>query len=384
MKHDQVAEAQADLKICLYLWPRSVPVHLLAARAARSAGDLETAEAHLNQCLRLEPTEKADVQLEFLLMRVQTGEEDVVARDLMAYVDNKHPDSSLILETLTRAYLDKLRYGPALATLDRWVNEAPDTAAPYQWRGWVLERMDDPAGSMKDYQRAIELDPGLDAVRIQMAELALERNDPPAALPHLQQLSKKFPDRPDIMALSGRCCYLRGETNEARRLLEGAVKKRPEDTNVLITLAKLEMLEDRPAEAEQWVRRAMKADPTDAEAQHTFVAILQHQGRQEEAAAAELECEKNKATLRQVARLLQEQAIHPATDPNALYQIGTLFLRGRQDHVGEYWLRRALELDPAHQPTLQALADYYESKGDKDQAAAVRRRLEAAEPKHAP
>src|SRR3954454_5548314 len=48
---DRLGEARSRLDVCLFVWPRSLEVHLLAARAARLSGDPQTAEAHLNQCL---------------------------------------------------------------------------------------------------------------------------------------------------------------------------------------------------------------------------------------------------------------------------------------------------------------------------------------------
>jgi predicted Zn-dependent protease len=54
VKEDRPAEAQDRLKFCLRVWPRSPDVHLLAARAARLAGDLSDAETHLNRCIELQ------------------------------------------------------------------------------------------------------------------------------------------------------------------------------------------------------------------------------------------------------------------------------------------------------------------------------------------
>src|SRR5262245_47729529 len=48
---DRPADARARLGVCLWLWPRSIEVHLAAARAARLTGDVRGAELLLNQCL---------------------------------------------------------------------------------------------------------------------------------------------------------------------------------------------------------------------------------------------------------------------------------------------------------------------------------------------
>jgi len=375
VKAQRLEEAQSRLEVCLLVWPRSVDVHLLAARAARLKGDFEGAETHLNRCLKLKHGATEAIQLEYLLMRAQGGEEDEVAPELLTrYVENDSPETPLILETLALAYIHKVRYGPAFECVSRWIAAAPESADAYRWRGWILERLNDPMGSMKDYQRAVELDPDLVPVRLRLAEMYLDRNNAPEALPHLERLREQFPERPDVMARLGQCRFVQGEPKEARPLLEAAVEQLPNDAALLITLAKLEVQENHPAKAEPWVRRALKVDPTDTDAEFLLVGILQEQGRWEEASAALEQHRKNTALLKRVAQVLQQEAERPSTDPDALSELGALFL-GTNPHAGMYWLQRALALDPAHQPTHKALAEYYESKGDHDKAAFHRRQL---------
>src|SRR5205807_2644487 len=116
----------------------------------------------------------------------------------------------------------RARYGPAYSYLCRWIDLNPEAALPYFWRGWVVEQMNGTEDAMKDYQRALELDPDLVPARLRLAEMWLERSDPPRALPHRERLSKQYPDRADIMARLGECRFLEGNLPEARRLLEVA------------------------------------------------------------------------------------------------------------------------------------------------------------------
>jgi tetratricopeptide (TPR) repeat protein len=375
VKEGRPGEARSRLGFCLVVWPRSVRTHLLAARAARLSGDFEQAEAHLNRCLRLQSEGNPDIELEFLLMRVQMGEVDEVAPVLLKYVENNHPEAPLILETLSRAYMHNLRYGPALICLNRWAQEAPESAQPLHWRGWVLERLNDSAGAMRDYKRALELSPDLVAVRLRLAELFLEKSNPPAALEHLEHLRGQFPDRPDIQARMGQCRLLQGKRKEARPLLEAAVEHLPNDAPLLISLAKLELDEERPAKAEQYLRRLLKVDPTDTEAQYVLVTSLRLQGRRKEAEAALEQYEKDKALVKRANRLLQEEAERPTRHAGPLTEIGTLFLRAGQERLGLYWLERALQRDRGHRPTHKALAEHYEKKGERDKAATHRRWL---------
>jgi tetratricopeptide (TPR) repeat protein len=371
VKEGRPEEARGRLRVWLLLFPRSVEVHLQAARAARLGGDFDTAEAHLNRCLELRHGATEPVQVEFLLMRVQRGEVDEVVSELFQYVDNDSPEAPLILETLARAYMRDLRYGPAYTCLTRWVAAAPDSATPHHWRGWVLEKLNNYEGAMEDYRRALELDPDLTAARLRLAELYLRKSNPPEAAAHLERLS---PDRPEVMARLGQCRFLQGRHEEARRLLEAAVEELPNDSDALLYLAKLDLQEDRPARAERWLRRALKVDPTDTEAQFTLAACLQSQRRWKEARAVLEKHRKDSALLKRVAKVLQEEGENPSADPDTLSELGALFLRNNE-RVGLYWLHRALQRDPGHEPTHKVLAEYYEGKGRPESAAAHRRWL---------
>ncbi len=384
VKEGRLAEAQGPIDFCLRVWPRSVPVHRLAARAARTNGKLDVAEAHLNRCLKLEKGADADTQLEFLLMRVQTGEVDTVAPQLMLYVEDKHEDTPLILETLARAYMHNLRYGPALAVLDRWVEESPNQAKAHHWRGWVLERLNDNSQAISEYERALELDPDLVAVRLRVAETLLERSNPPEALPHLERLSKQCPDRADVRARLGQCLFMQGRGDEARELLEDAVTKLPDDQQLLITLAKLDMQEDRAARAETWLNRLLKNDPYDLEGEFTLSECLRLLGRQKEAQETLERYQKHKVLLKRADDLMKAEAAHPSHDPQPSFEVGSTLLRVGHTRLGLYWLEQALARDPGHKPTHEALAEYYEGIKDREQAAKHRRFLTGSKEKSNP
>jgi len=375
VKEQRPAEARKCLDVCLLVWPRSVAVHLLAARADRLSSNLDGAEAHLQTCLKLQHGATEDIQLEFLLMRVQRGQEDETARDLFYYVDSKHPETPLILETLARANMHHLRYGPALHCLDRWIKEYPDSVKAYQWRAWVLERVSDFDGAMGDYKKALQLAPDSFEIRFRVAEIYLERSNPPAAIEHLEWLRRKFPDRAIVSARLGQCFYLEGEVEKARPLLEAAVEELPDDSNLLLTLAKLELQEERPAEAEQWLTRLLKVDPYDQEAEFALFTSLQSQGRIQEAAVAMDKWKTDKAQWEKANKLLKQEALGPSRDPNAAYEIGAALLNVGQDNMALYWLNQALERNDAYQPALKALVDYYEKKGDSKTATAYRRKI---------
>jgi len=368
-------DAERHLRFCLRVWPDSPEVHLLAARHARLTGEYPTAEEHLNRCLRLQNGATEATQLEFLLMRAQTGEMDDVEDALRSYVERGHPETPVILETMARAYMHHLRFGPAFGILTNWIELYPDAAQPYHWRGWVLERLNSAKGAMRDYQRALELDPDNAVVRLRVAEMLLEDKLPLEALPHLDLLRSRFPDRPDIQARLGQCRFLQGRSKDARELLEGALPHLPNDAPLLLYLAKLEVQERRPAKAEEYLRRLLQLDPADTDAQYTLVTVLQLLKRREEAVVALREYDKHKALLERANALLREEAERKSNDPGPPSEIGILLLQLGQERQGLYWLDQALTRNANHLASHQALADHFERKGEHDRAAAHRRKL---------
>jgi tetratricopeptide (TPR) repeat protein len=379
--NDQLEEAQRHLDFCLMVWPRSVPVHLLAARVARLRGDLKASETHLLRCKKLNGGASEAIQLEFLLLRVQTGEVDAVAEDLMYYVDNNSPESPLILETLARVYMQNLRYGPAFVYLGRWEQVQPESPEPHRWRGWVLERMSDQNGAIREYKRALELDPDNFAVRFLLSECYLGRFDPVAAMQHLEYLHERYPDRADVLARLGELRHMQGHPKEARSLLQAASEKMPKDTTILVMLAKIEMQEEPPrfAEAEVLLRRVLELEPTYIEAENMLGKCLEGLGRAAEADAMFKQFNRDQDMLKRVNMTLRQEAERPVSDPAALCEVGKLFLRGNNDRLARYWLKRALERDESYRPALQALAEHYESKGELNEAAYYRSKLKPAD-----
>lgn len=367
------AEARGRLNLCLKVWPNDPAVHRLAARAAWQTGDLRFAEEQLNECLKLEHGASEDTQLEFLLMRTRTGELSEVVPLLYDYVARGHRDSAVVLETIASAYMHDLQYHEAYLALNRWVLVAPDSPRAYQFRGWVLERINQAAGAMDDYLKALELDPNLTVVRLRVAEMYLEDKDPVQATPHLEFLLARDPNRPETRARLGQCRYLQGRSAEARELLEGVQGEMPRDSRVLLYLARLDLDDRQAARAEERLRKALALDPSELEAQFVLATALRMQGRDAEAEAELADYNRQRAELERVDSLLLAEARAPSRDPQIAFEIGQLLLRIHREPQAIHWLTEALDRDPNHRPTHRLLAEYFETHGEPERAAVHRK-----------
>jgi tetratricopeptide (TPR) repeat protein len=309
-------------------------------------------------------------------MRIQLGEVDEVAPVLLKCVNEDHPESALILETLAGSYMNNLRYRPAIICLNRWIKLDPDAARPYHWRGWIHDRMNYAHEAMEDYKEALERDPDLVAPRLRLAELLIEKsNNPPMAREHLDILAEKHPERADVKARLGQCLVAEGRHDLARTLLEEAVESLPKDPLLLITLARLDLVQQRPERAEEWIRRVLKIDPADHEARYVLFTALQQQNRPRDAAMALADSEKYKALVQKVNDLLKLETDQPSSDPATAAEAGRILLQIEQERLGLYWLAQALKRDPNYQSAHKVLAEHYERKGDHENANLHRRKL---------
>jgi tetratricopeptide (TPR) repeat protein len=363
-------DARALLAGALRVRPETAATHRLAARIERLSSHYPEAEAHLLECRRLEGGASEATQLEWLLLRAQRGEVDEVAPGLAACVRENHPESPAILEALASAYAHAFRLRAALDCLDTWLEREPDNAWALDWRGWVNEKLDHPNAARADYQRALDLDPGRTEVRLHLAGVLVDLTDVAAAVPHLEQLRRAQPKRPEVLVGLARCRMLQGRPEEARELLDAALHEQPDFEPALLHRGKLEVQCQDPENAEGWFRRALALDPADAQARYALANCLsQLPGRQAEADAELSQYSQTRGDLTRLRELVQNQLDRTRRDPTMAAEAGTIFLRLGQDALALQWLQRALDLDPANEAAHAGLAAYYRKANQPEKAA---------------
>ena len=84
----------------------------------------------------------------------------------------------------------------------------------------------------------------------------------------------------------GRSARTAGRLDQARQSLEQALERSPSSGLILHELVLVERAANRSAEAEDYARRAVRADPDDADAHATLAAVLTDRGNLADAAAA--------------------------------------------------------------------------------------------------
>jgi predicted Zn-dependent protease len=365
---------------CLSIWPGSSEARLLACRAARRAGDLEKADHELRELQHRHPQPSDDVALEWALLRASGGDLESVEVPLHNQADKESVKAPLICEALATGYLRYHRTLDALACLDNWLRVQPENIGALVLRGdaWYFGRSPDKA--RRDYARAVELDPEQHMARWRLAQCLLDTGRYDEALVHLEEVRQHRLDDPEVVARIARCQHVLGRTKQARDLLAEALVRHPDNVILLRTQGQLDLMSDRVTEAEESLRRAFAADPEDYYTAYALANALSRLQRTEEAKQLQNRADRLKARLERLYDLTTRGIAARPLDPALYAEVGALFVEmGRKD-VGEVWLQSALQHDPTYRPAHAALADLYESLGDRQQAAYHRREAGGAAP----
>lgn len=372
------AEALAHLKSCLSVWPTSAPTNLLACRAARRTGDFEQARRYLQECQRLEGDPSAESTLEEALLHATMGDLDRVEAYLEGWVEKNPTQAPLVWEALAEGYLRMYRIRDALSCLDRWLEEQPKNVQAHFLRGNVWRHVRSLRRAVPSYRRVVQLDPERLDARRWLAFCLMEIGQFDEAVTHLDTLRRHQPDDPDLPVRLARCQSKLGKIDRARRLLTGVLARHPNHGLALRTRGQVALMEQQPAEAERWLRRAVRVLPYDYESHYALGQALAQQGKKTAAKAQSKTTEDLKKRQERLGEIKSHDMTMRPHDPALHCELGMLLLSVGYPEVGVRWLHSALHQDPHYGPAHAALADYYAAHGNADQAAYHRRQAENA------
>jgi tetratricopeptide (TPR) repeat protein len=357
-----LAESRRLLAGALTVWTDDPRLYFLLARAARRAGDLDEARLQLRRAEQLDWVAEA-IDLERTLLAVQQGKfGSKELAGLAAFVRLDHPDKLVILEALVQGCRRTYQLPQALGFLEDWLAVQPDSALALGWQGETLLLLGREQEGLASYRKAVEIDPLDDQSRLKLAELLLGLHKSEEALPHLTELQGRPPDKPEVLFSLALCHSAKGETSEAAALLDRVLALQPNHGGALAERGKLALDDDRPLEAEKWLRRAVEAGPFEREILHTFHRCLVRNKHTAEAEKCEDRIKGIDEDRKRLNQLRSEVMTSPS-NPSLRVEIGRILIRNGQDKIGLSWLHSALRLDPNHAPTRQALQDYGKTTG---------------------
>jgi tetratricopeptide (TPR) repeat protein len=278
----EFSEALDEFEQCLRVWPHSIPTRLQAARAARRAGLLDRASNHLEVCEKTAVTpETALEQAMLLVQKGNLGE----AVGLMNLVRQGHPDTALILESLTKGLITINRPQEALPLVSMLLQKNPDDAEGEFLLG-VLSEMEGKTGkALSHYRRAHDLAPYPVRYQLGLADMLVEFGQASAAWPDYEELLRRSPEDPGVQLGSARCLRALGSSEAALEQLDTLLRDHPDHAEGWAERGRAWKDQGNSSEALRCLRRSFELEPRNGRIGFLLLTELRAQKKVAEAAA---------------------------------------------------------------------------------------------------
>lgn len=349
-------QAIRHLLICRAIWPRDPETLLLAARAARRARIYGDSERLLRDYRQVRGRDAASA-LEQLLLAAECRVEETADSCWQCLKEGRF-DAALLLEALTRGYLQQYQLGQAQHCLERWRQIQPDNPQIFYLQGLCkLDYLHDRAGGEESYRRAVELDPDHEEARLGLAVALLMGKNFAQAAEHFQHLRQCQPDNFRIHVSLAECLDALGQSALAERLVDEVLARQPECAAALSLRGQLALQSGQFDDAESWLRQALRRDPMDHRANYSLVRCLEQSGQQEEAQQQRRRLQQMEEDLARFNEIVTKEIAKSPQDPALHCALGQILLRSGQRAEGVRWLQSALRLDPHYAPALKSLEE---------------------------
>jgi Tfp pilus assembly protein PilF len=361
--------ARDHLTACIRIRPRRSELRLRAARIDRRDGRFAEAGQHLNEFLDLVDRERTPAYLlEYALLRAHQGDLSNSEDYLLGLVGDQGPETPRILEALAYGTNHVYRLGESLRFADAVLEREPDNVPMLLLRAHLWEVTGIFNEALNDYRQAVETHPEHDRARLELAQFLLRRRSVEEAAAEFERLMQRPRRLPGVLLGLALCRLSDAKTDQARELLDRAIEENPDDADALFERGKLAHDEGQLADAEQFLRRAVAQVPYSPQVNLSLSRCLSEQGKDEEGGVYRSRLAEIEADLVALEKVKEALAKAPG-DPENHRRAGEICMRNGRDEEALRWFMGALQIDPNHKATHQALADYYTHIGRPDLAA---------------
>jgi tetratricopeptide (TPR) repeat protein len=367
-------QAKEHLQRCVAhsYWSQSGEAHFLLARAHRRLGEFDEANEQLDEAEKLEWSPNG-VEMERTFLRAQQGSFQDVEETLVRWgMEMENQDAAPVLEVLAEQYGIRLQLGAAVYWGKKFLEYAPRNVTALLSLGKIYKQGHNLPEALKLFRRAVSAQPEKEEARLQLASTLLEQKEVAKALEQYDYLSANgYRSRGVLLGLA-RCHVGLGHVDQARAILDDLVARYARDHEVLGERGRLALNQERrPAFAEKWLRESVKIYPYNRTTMHALYLCLKQQrdpAKKAEADKLKVRLDQLKQDLEKLDELTVQRLPKDPRNPNLMCEIAALAMRNGEEAHGVYWYNKALQIDPNHAAANRALADYYDKKGDKEQA----------------
>lgn len=365
-------EARSRLSACLAFRPRDPATLLLATQAARRDGQLDEADGYLERYQTLVPTSTPEGALQWALLRVQRGLVKEHVRDLLEYIEVRHPETEQILEALAQGCVHVYRLDEATFWTKQLLDRYPQNAVGRLLNSQTLETLRRRPRALEIARQLVEDHPNYDKARLFLSELLVKDHQYEEAVEQYRELHRRQPTEERPLLGLVRTLLTLDRIEEAEPLLLRLEKEHGDRSESLLECGRFALRQSRPADAEPLLARAVVLAPNDHEVHYELAVSLNQLGRQDEAARHLERFKQIQADMMQLEKVFQAMVKAPS-DPEPRLQAGRLCLRNGQVSEGLRWLYGILDLVPYHQAAHETLAEHFTSAGENTRAEVHRK-----------
>jgi Flp pilus assembly protein TadD len=213
------------------------------------------------------------------------------------HVAEDSPDPALVA---ARAAMDHNDYAEAIRSYKEYLAKKPNDADAHFDLGNAYASLKQTADAKTEYEKAISLDPKLDAAYMNLG-ITLMDTDPAAAIEPLQKAAELLPKEARPQFLLGWAFERSGNRTAAIDHYRLAKKLDEKNSDVRFALGRALLTSNQPADAEAEFRAAIATDAANAQAHLGLSQALMAEKQYEEAAAelgAYLEGQPNDSEVR--------------------------------------------------------------------------------------
>jgi tetratricopeptide (TPR) repeat protein len=373
----QHEQALGHLEQCLAIWPRSVPAHILAARALRRLNRFDEGLEHVDRArAAADPAAAPEVAFEWAMLRCVMGDLRTTEEPLRAHAQRYPADAPLVWEALSLGYRRRRRLPEALGALNLWLRVDPENVYALFLRGELHRQVGVVGQARADYERVIDIDPAHHGARRHLARCLLLVGRYREAAGHLDVVMQTAPDDRELLTMRAECHRHLRERDPAAGMLDKVLREHPDYAPALRERGRLALTASDFAEAHDWLQKAVRASPHDYESRFALHQALQGLGRADDAKQELARAQQIKDRRERISEIQTQQMTKSPYDAALHCELGELLIALGQTDDGVNWLQSAVLLNPELAAAHAALARQYEAQGDSQRAEHHRREAE--------
>jgi putative PEP-CTERM system TPR-repeat lipoprotein len=259
--------------------PDSLTGHYLLARTYAANNQMDLAKKHVGKVIELDPQNFAASVMEIRILRLERKEQEAI--ELLKSLDPGFQDRPEILIEKGWLAIYQKQYDQAISALERAFEQVPSNSLVVQL-GIAKWNSGDETGALEGYKSWLQANPDDIQILFHLANGYLQLGRNKEAIATFEQLLDKTPDDPILM---NNLAWLLRESNP-KRALELAQKTTsiaPEWGSGIDTLGMIYLEKGDTAEAYRYFEQALKQAPDDPEIRYHVALASSKLGEKEQA-----------------------------------------------------------------------------------------------------